>query len=142
MVGPGILAVIAMIALLPWINMEQSFYAQPQIIEFNGGKGIRYVSYYAQGPESVLDRDVFYTFQGVTDDGKFYISALFPVQTGIFPKELLPCSQCGDPNCDPLPEWHAQLIEQVSQLNAQADYDFAPSLTTLDEVVKPIHIGQ
>lgn len=72
---------------LPWVNMKQAFCAQPQLIEFAGGKGIRYITYYTQGPNPVLDGQVFYTFQGLTQDGQYYVSALFPVQTGIFPTE-------------------------------------------------------
>lgn len=127
---------------LPWINMKQSFCAQPQIIEFADGKGIRYLSYYAQGPGPVLDRQVFYTFQGLTDDEMLYVSALFPIETGIFPTELPPCPNCGDPNYDPLAEWTAVLTDQLERLNAQAKDDFAPSLKMLDEVIQSIQIGQ
>jgi hypothetical protein len=124
---------------LPWVNMKQSFCARPQIVEFAGGKGIRYVTYYAQSPEPVLEGRVFYTFQGLTNDGAIYISALFPVETGIFPNEPFPCPKCGDPNYNPFPEWNALLTDQLSQLNAQPDIDFTPSLATLDEVVKSIN---
>ena len=127
---------------LPWINMKQTFCAQPQILEFAGGRGIRYLSYYAQGPNPVLDREVFYTFQGLTDDEQFYVAAFFPVETGIFPKEPPACTQCGDPNYDPFVEWTALLGDQLTQLNAQPEDEFAPSLSVLDQVVKSIQIRQ
>ena len=117
----------AALPFLPWINMRQSFCAQPQIVEFDGGKGIRYLSYYAQDPSPVLDGRVFYTFQGITDDGAFYISALFPVQTGIFPTQPLPCEACADPNYNPLPEWMALVTTQVAQLNVQTATAFTPT---------------
>ena len=125
---------------LPWVNMRQTFCAQPQLIEFAGGKGIRYVTYYAQSPEPVLEQRVFYTFQGLTNDGTLYVSALFPIETGIFPKEPWPCPKCGDPNYDPLPEWTTLLTEQLSRLNAQSADGFAPSLATLDKLIKSIDI--
>jgi hypothetical protein len=125
---------------LPWINMKQTFCAQPQIIEFQNGKGIRYLSYYSQGPNPVLDREVFYTFQGLTDDGQFYIAAFFPVQTGIFPAEPPACLRCSEPGYDPFAEWTAVLNEQLIRLNAQPAEDFVPSLTILDELVKSIQI--
>jgi hypothetical protein len=125
---------------LPWINMRQSFCAQPQILEFDGGKGIRYLSYYAQDPSPVLDGSIFYTFQGLTDDGQFYISALFPIQTGIFPKEPSLCEECSDPNYNPLPAWTTLVTTQLAQLNVQDANAFTPSLTTLDEVIQSIHI--
>lgn len=125
---------------LPWVNQQQTFCAQPQILEFPGGKGIRYLSYYSQGPIPVLDGRIFYTFQGLTDDGKFYISALFPVHTGIFPEEALPCAACADPNYNPIPEWTTLLGTQITQLNAQPGASFTPSLGAMDEVIKSIRI--
>jgi len=127
---------------LPWINMQQVFCAQPEIIEFVGGKGIRYISHYAQSPAPALDQQIIYTFQGLTDDGKFYVSAVFPVETGIFPTEASPCPKCGEPDYNPIPEWNALLVEQLTQLNTQPEDDFAPSLRLLDELIQSIQIGQ
>jgi hypothetical protein len=127
---------------LPWINMQQTFCAQPEIVEFSGGKGIRYLSYYAQDPSPVLDYLVFYTFQGLTDDGKFYVAAFFPVQTGIFPADPPDCSKCSDPNYNPFADWQTVLTEQLNQLNNQSADDFVPSLTVLDEMIASIQIGQ
>ena len=127
---------------LPWINMKQSFCAQPEIIAFPGGKGIRYLSYYAQGPSPVLDQQVFYTFQGLTEDEQFYVAAFFPVQTSIFPTEPPACPRCGEPNYDPLAEWTTMLSQQLTQLNAQPEDDFVPSLTVLDELIESIRVGK
>lgn len=124
---------------LPWVNMKQTFCAQPQFIEFAGGKGIRYITYYAQSPEPVLERSVFYTFQGMTNDGELHISALFPIETGIFPNEPSPCPECSDPNYNPFPAWNALLEEQLTQLNKLSESDFAPALRRLDDVVKSIY---
>jgi len=126
---------------LPWTNMQQAFCAQPQIIEFDGGKGIRYLTYYAQGPGPMLDDQVFYTFQGLTNDGQFYISAFFPVQTGIFPVEPPPCPKCGEPDYDPIAEWRLVLMAQLTQLNSRPEDRFGPSLILLDEVVQSIQIS-
>jgi hypothetical protein len=127
---------------LPWVNMKQAFCAQPEVVEFSGGKGIRYLTYYSQGPNPVLDKQVFYTFQGITDDGQFYVSALFPVETGIFPNEAPACPKCGDANYDPFAEWTTLLAEQLIQLNALPEASFEPSLTALDGVIRSIQIRQ
>jgi hypothetical protein len=126
---------------LPWINMKQTLCAQPEIVEFAGGRGIRYLSYYSQGLNPVLDQEVFYTFQGHTDDGQFYVAAFFPVETGIFPTEPPPCPQCSEPGYDPFAEWSAVLAEQLVQLNAQPQDAFTPALTILDDLIRSIRIG-
>jgi hypothetical protein len=127
---------------LPWVNSKQSLCAQPRIIEFTGGSGIRYLTYYSQDPSPVLDQKVFYTFQGLTDDGKFHVSAAFPIQTGIFPTEAPACPKCGEPDYNPFEDWNTLLSEQLTQLNAQPEDDFAPSLQLLDELIHSIQIGQ
>jgi hypothetical protein len=127
---------------LPWINMQQTFCAQPQLVEFSGGKGIRYLTYYSQGPNPVIDQQVFYTFQGLTSDEQFYVAAFFPVETGIFPAEPPPCPQCSDPNYDPIAEWNTLLANQLIDLNAQPEDEFTPSLRLLDELIMSIHVGK
>jgi hypothetical protein len=127
---------------LPWVNSKQSLCAQPKIIEFASGTGIRYLAYYAQGIEPVLEQQVFYTFQGLTKDEKFYISAVFPIRTGIFPSEPPPCPKCGEPDYDPFPELIAAMADQVNQLNVLPEDEFAPSLTVLDEVIKSVQVSQ
>lgn len=127
---------------LPWVNMKQAFCAQPQLVEFSGGRGIRYLTYYSQGPNPVLDYQVFYTFQGITDDGQFYISVLLPVETGIFPGDLSACNECSESDGDPVADLNATLAMQLIQLNAQSAESFSPSLTTLDNMIRSIQIVQ
>lgn len=127
---------------LPWVNMKQVFCAQPQIVEFAGGRGIRYLTYYSQGPNPVLDYQVFYTFQGITEDGQFYISALLPVETGIFPNAVSACGECNEAKSNPVAELNADLIKQLDELNAQPPAAFSPLLTLLDEMIRSIQIAQ
>jgi hypothetical protein len=127
---------------LPWINAAQVFCSQPKVIEFPGGRGIRYLTYYSQGMSPIVDQQVFYTFQGLTNDGQFYISAAFPLQTGIFPTVPPACPKCSDPNFNPLPEWQATFTEQLGQLNVQPEDEFTPSLKALDDLIESVRIGQ
>lgn len=111
---------------LPWLNAQQVFCTQPKVIEFASGQGLRYLTHYAQGPSPILDHQVFYTFQGLTHDGRFYIAAFFPVTTGVFPTEA-------QANIDP--NDLATLTEKITALNNLAEADFAPSLTSLDALI-------
>jgi hypothetical protein len=126
---------------LPWTNSKQSFCAKVKQVKFEGGKGLRYLTYYAQDPSPALESQIFFTFQGITDDGQFYISAFFPIQTGIFPTEPPACPKYGDPTYNPFEEWTLTLTEQLNQLNAQPDDVLSPSLIVLDELIKSISIN-
>ena len=120
---------------LPWVNSAQVFCAQPQYVEFNGGKGIRYLTAFSQGLEPLLDLSIFYTFQGLSEDGEVYFSAVFPVQTGIFPLEAPPVVYSED---DQPPQ--AMTAEQLSALNDQAGDLFQPALGQLDALVSSLEV--
>jgi hypothetical protein len=127
---------------LPWINMAQTFCAQPQIVRFDGGQGVRYISRFGQGPGPALEGEVFYTFQGLSDDGRFYVAAFFPVRTGIFPAVPPACPECSDENYDPVPAWAELLTGQLDRLNALPGAGFAPSLDLLDALIATIRVGE
>ena len=119
---------------LPWLNSSQAFCAQPGYIEFEGGAGIRYLTAFLQ-EAAISDSQVFYTFQGVTDDGMYYVAAVLPLATEVFAEE-------GGAELGPFgpDEWHAFLIQGVARLNAQSGDGFAPTLTALDATVASIRI--
>ena len=120
---------------LPLVHAAPIFCAQAQPAEFQGGKGIRYITYYAQDVSPAVEWFVFYTFQGLTDDGQYYISAVFPIRTNILPDQ--------PPAAGSEPDFAAQaalLREQVAQINAQAADEFTPSLRVLDELIAGVQV--
>jgi hypothetical protein len=125
---------------LPWLNARQMFCSQPKVIDFRSGRGIRYLTHFTQDDGPVLESMLFYTFQGLSEDGKFYISAVFPVQAGIFPTQPPDCPKCGDPSYDPRPDWQAALAEQLAHLNNLPEDQFFPSLSVLDAMIQSIQI--
>jgi hypothetical protein len=125
---PGQLA----LPFLPWLNEAQVFCAQPEYIEFSDGKAIRYLTAFSQGVAPLVDPSIFYTFQGLSEDGEIYFSATFPVFTGIFPLEIHPGVD-GQPPQNMTPE-------QLSALNAQPEDLFQPALGQLDALVKSIKV--
>ena len=121
-----------LLPFLPWLNSSQVFCSHPQYLQFEGGEGVRYLTAYAQGPGSPLEHAIFYTFQGMSEDGGLYITAVFPVRTGIFPTEP-------DPNFD-MSTWQQTLQSQLEQLHAADEAGFNPPLSGLDTLVKSLTI--
>lgn len=117
---------------LPWLNSAQVFCAQPQYIEFNGGKGLRYLTAFSQSIEPLMDPSIFYTFQGLSQDGQFYFSAVFPVLTGVFPLEVHPGVE------GQLPQ--NMTAEQLRALYAQPGDLFQPALGQLDALVSSLEV--
>ena len=127
--------------MLPWLYARQAFCSQPEVIEFKSGQGVRYLTFYSQDPSPVLDHQIFYTFQGISEDGKFYITAFFPVASGVFPVEPPPCPKCGDADFNPFEEWNRVTGEQLEALNALEPDAFSPTLSQLDEAIRSLQIG-
>lgn len=119
---------------LPWLNSTQAFCALPGYIEFEGGAGISYLTAFLQ-EAAISDSQVFYTFQGVTDDGTYYVAAVLPLTTEVFTEE-------GAAELGPVgpEEWHAFLTQGVARLNAQPGDRFAPTLAALNTTVASIRI--
>ena len=129
---------------LPTFNAAQVFHSNEQVQKFQNGTGIRFLTQYAQAPYPVNNNSLFYTFQGLTNDGAYYISAILPINAAFL-------SPDGNPNT-PLPadgvpfDWnnfenipaHFELVKQ--KLNATDPNAFTPSLTNLDTMIQSVRI--
>ncbi len=116
------------------MNAQQVFHAQVARLSFGGGEGIRYLTAYAQGPWPLSDSEIYYTFQGLSADGQYYVSAQFPVRSNILPET--PDASAVDPAT-----FQTQLDQTVGQLNTLAPEQFTPNLHMLDALVESMLIG-
>jgi hypothetical protein len=66
---------------LPFANAEQIIGAQPRLISFKNGSGVRVVAEYAQGFAQINNQELFYHFEGLTADGKSYIVTTLPINS-------------------------------------------------------------
>ncbi|MBI5952956.1 MAG: hypothetical protein HY865_14965 [Chloroflexi bacterium] len=132
------------IPFLPAFNAAQMFHSNEQLLSFQSGQGIRFLTQYGQAPYPVNNESLFYTFQGMTDDGAYYVSAILPVTAAFLPAD-------GNPDT-PLPadgvpfDWenflnmdqHFALVKQ--KLNTTDPNAFNPTLTDLDALIQSILI--
>lgn len=129
---------------LPTFPADQVFYSNQQILEFQNGKGIRYVTQFDQAPLPINNHEVFYTFQGITNDGKYYISAVLHINApflAAYGSPEYPVPADGIPfdwdNYENVPT-HIEAVKQ--KLNATDPNSFNPSLLTLDTMIQSISI--
>jgi hypothetical protein len=124
---------------LPLIPAARFYIAQVEYIEFDGGSGVRYLCQMGQALWPVNNMNLFYTFQGMTDDGRYYISAMLPVN---HPELSYDGSEAGtdwEPyySEDAWNEYHAQV---VSDLNGYPPESYQPSLLLYDEMFQSVRI--
>ena len=120
--------------MLPVVPAAQVFRAQAQYVDLPGLSGIRYLTYYSQGISPLTANDIQYTFQGLSADGQYFVTALFTLHTPLFPEEIPQ-----DFNYDAFVAGFADYMSQsVAALNAAAPGDFSPALGQLDALVQSI----
>jgi hypothetical protein len=106
-------------------------------IEFNNGQGVRYLTQYNSGIVPVNNQQLFYTFQGLTSDGRFYISAVLPVIYPGLPADSLSVP----PENDPFWTDPAGYIAQTSKTLSEAPTSsFTPDLSTLDAMMSSLEV--
>lgn len=124
---------------LPVFNAGQVFFANYQVVPFVNGSGIRYLTEYAQYYAPVNNNDLFYTYQGLTSNGQYWISIILPINHPMLPADAT--NPPDDMTWDEFSNSYETYIgDMVNQLNAQAPDSFVPSLTALDALVSGITI--
>lgn len=125
------------IPFLPIFNAAQVFHSQVQYLKFNNGQGIRFVTQFDQAFLPINNLEIIYTFQGLTDDGQYYISAILPVASNMLPStDQVPADQqqtFGD-------TFLQYLQDIVKKLNAQKPSDFSPDLNLLDALIQSLQV--
>jgi hypothetical protein len=124
---------------LPTFNAGQAFYAQEQILPFASGRGIRFLTEFAQYLVPVNNNDLFYTYQALTSDGLYWVSAILPVNLPMLPADAL--NPPGGVTWEEFSNTYESYInDMVGQLNTQPGGNYIPSLLLLDGLVNSITI--
>ncbi|MFN8420659.1 MAG: hypothetical protein U0528_15665 [Anaerolineae bacterium] len=117
---------------LPAVAAGQTIRARVRYLGTAAVSGISYVTAYQQAAEPLVQRDYLYTFQGISADGRYYISVVFRVSPESFPTTI-PTDFDYQTFLSNLP---AYLSESTAQLNSAAPESFAPALPLIDDLVQ------
>jgi hypothetical protein len=139
LIAGGALPATGALPLLPVFNAAEEFHAQYKVIAFSGGSGIRHLTQYAQFFDPINSHDMFYSFQGLTADGKYWISAILPISNSMLP-----------PNGDNPPagmtwdqfgnQFQTYLPDIVTKLEAQPAESYSPTIAALDALIESIAV--
>jgi hypothetical protein len=113
-------------------NAAQELYVQYKVISFGSGNGIRYLTQYSQFADPINNHEVFYTYQGLTSDGKYWIFAILPISN-----PLLPADSNNPPN---MQDWDGYMAALTTQLNAQPPESFSPTMPMLDALIASLRV--
>lgn len=129
---------------LPLNNAAQIIHARGATLSFSDGSGLRYLTTYAQANVPIANDSLIYTYQGITSDGRFYVSASFPVESDALPHDMAAAQAEGwDASLYALDElaYEEYLSGQRALLESLQNGDFTPSLDTLDAVMQSLDLS-
>lgn len=122
---------------LPPFNAGQIFRTQVSYLEFKGGAGVRFLTLYGQALRVINNEELFYTFQGLTQDDAFYVAAVLPASHPSLPAE----GDLAPEEYDAFAENLEAYLEATAQsLEVEAPASFVPDLGLLDAMIQSLEV--
>ncbi len=140
--GPGGPINLDQLPAVPFFNAQQAFASRVQVISFQNGSGVRFLTEYAQYAVSANNNDLFYHFEGLSRDGTYYIVAILPVSVPVLaetsdagaplPPGGIPYSYFANPNAD-MKAYYASVTDLLNNTSPDA---FTPTIAQLDSLIE------
>lgn len=134
------------VPMLPFPDATEVFHAHVKYLRFRGGSGVAFLTQSQQDYELINSRHASYSFRGLTDDGRYYITADLPVgapaiaatrDAGTHEGYMLPREVGGRP----ARQRYAAYVERVRRnLERLPAGRFQPDLRLYDEMLSSLEI--
>jgi hypothetical protein len=126
---------------VPFFNVSQTLAAQVKVIPFRHGRGVRMVTEYAMARAIINNHELIYHFEGLTEDGQFYVIAILPVTAPGLPEDGRPGSAV-PPGGVPVPDfndmnanWMGYYGDARQMLQGLEPGAYNPGLDLLDALI-------
>ncbi|HMB23781.1 MAG TPA: hypothetical protein VKP08_13150 [Anaerolineales bacterium] len=126
---------------IPFFNAGPLFDAGMQHMKFQSGTGVRELTQYAQYSAPVNNREMFYHFEGLSSDYKYYIIAILPITAPVLqedenPQTPIPSGGVPFPADGMADQSYYNSVTE--KLNALPPDSYTPSLSALDLLIESI----
>jgi len=120
------------------VSEKQIIDARVQRLDFQNGLGVRYLTQTGNGIVPVNNAELNYTFQGLTNDGQYYVAALLPVTHPQLPAgHELGAQLAAEIEKDP--GYYANYLSTtITMLEQQPAASFTPNLDSLDAMLRSL----
>lgn len=124
----------------PLGDTVQDLQAQVSYLDFAGGSGVRFITHFAPEASPITNDAIFYTFQGLTADGRFYLAFYQPISTSALPDTFdeSPAAADYDTFAANFENYLAETRQTLNDLPATA---FEPDLAQLDALIESLQLG-
>jgi hypothetical protein len=145
--NPGMPISSEQLPAVPFLNEQQVFAANIQVISFQNGRGVRFLTEYAQYPASANNQDLFYHFQGLTSDGAYYVLAILPIIApmlaetsdggAVLPPGGIPYSYFAEESNFDAKTYYTAVTDLI---NSTSPESFTPNINQLDALIQSIQV--
>ena len=131
------------IPFLTYYDAHQTFQAKAKNFSFQNGKGIFFLTQINQDYLFINNNQIAYFFQGISEDGKNYILAEFPVSVSFLPKDQYVENFEGysisenDPTGKKYKEYVAKITKRLENLPSDK---YEPNLKYFEEIISSLRI--
>ena len=134
---------------LPYRDASDTFFVKVRRLDFSGGKGIVSVTHWTHGVDLVSNRNLLYRFEGITDDGKYYVTAETPVSVTFLPNGSVEefegftwqmIIEAGQGNPSSKKRYDAYIESITNRLEKLGPNDFQPHLEKFESIIKSLKV--
>ena len=139
---------------ITWFN-GAALHARRAYLSFASGAGVRGLTQYQQDIFFFTNNGLLYEFQGLTQDGRYYVNVRYPLSVPFLMELAAPMTYPPvnlNPQAIAVPEWPSDYEQQrqvIDSYNAEAlsrfeqmpDSDALPDIAPLDELVQSIQVS-
>ena len=129
---------------IPMFSAGHAFVAHIRYVKFKQGNGILFLTQWVTETEQISNEGLEYAFQGITEDGKHYVSAEFPVEATFLPRGDEPAVMKWNEKNYLLPieskEYQDYLRPVVAKLEALPAKKFLPRLELLEQLIASLEV--
>ena len=121
---------------LPPFNAAQVFHLLEQRLDSEHNSGIRYLTLYSQALVGVDNYDIFYTYQGLSADGRYYIASVLPINSTLLSYDQLTQAELETIAID----YEAYLNSMTDMIGEDNGASLTPTLAALDALMMSLTI--
>jgi hypothetical protein len=125
-------------------ELASGFHAQTKPVAFKNGHGVRYLTEVLTNFAPITNKEIFYYYQGVTNDGAYFVAAIFHVNASFLvadSKNDSPLPSGGIPfNYPTDPDFENYLNQITQKLNDTPAENYSPSLLLLDKLIESMQV--
>ncbi len=129
---------------LRFADASLDFFVHVKDLVFAGGKGVVFVTHWNTEASLISNRNLIYRFEGITDDGKWYVTAETPIRVDALPYEQ-PDEFEGYKWEDGLhsEQKRKKYVDSISSRLARLKPDdFTPRLAKFEEIISSLRIAR